>query len=1382
MSISLNKYTEALSRIKKVQSQYADYKKISKEKAAVVLEKENYQKQIKHADFVKVELEKRCDNCYHRVMTLLGDKQAPYSSKGALPNPHDFEQTVTRFSNLAQSIALSGGTEEEEIRAFKQAYADIKGHIRSSQSGSLSTSVLLDTVEREEQQKLANIEVKIAEQRNALREILGFDQSDINSYRKMLSEESSIFTTGIRFREKASCGIKLGSILMDVSDEEQTVISDIYPEFDCQNGKLAIPYVFPTNDPQYGEKANIYIEYDPNEKSVEQASIAIHQIILKMISENSAGALSLHGADLTETGIGRFLYINTYFEKALSGLRARDSALASLLSKCLCHKEATDREALSGMVQEEFEAVKKNERQQIYDGFVSQRYLYTYWGYSSLWGAEINREIRRVYMNSAPCAALGIHNIFVVSKKDIQEAKQRSEQRGSIVGSAEADWLDTLQIIKDHSHCFSFSKGGLCEMADVDGREIAVRLGDVQFSSLREYETAERELIETIKDLEVNRVEPFIDMNGAKEYDAEEISLGRYANDDSVIPVTKEQNIIVIFGDNSFDAEEKSRIMSSLLLAQIASTKPGQTRLSLASSRGNEYIMNVISGLEGEKDGIKYSLLEGTRDFSFQDKLSGWSRSIEEIGRTLIEKKRNASRKDGSHSKYDIYDLLEEDPTKHLRLVYDEYRNEGSVYTSIGFRSAASEIVKLVTLAKREHCGMQCLLSFEDENVADRLSDFKDSSIFEHVIVARDRGFFDHNNRRMKLSVLTNKDEAHFAAEKILAQYIENAFSSPSYEEIGFGSHTNEAADAILSIPVGRKDGVPFSMDFDCLGSGLFAHMVQGTSGSGKSALLFSLILNGAMKYSPDALNFYLLDFKDGTSFDSFRNSKHPIPHIKQLSVKNDAEDADTIFSNIEGEKLARSMLFKRYGVHNISEYNQAVAGKEPYMPRIIVIIDECQEAFGENGTASSTINDDLANRFSRLMNQVRAYGIHFVLTTQKISSGLFNKIGSQINGRCSFKMSNHVDAESLLAKDVAMELLKLPRYGVMLYSNDAGRSAVTVQVAHAYGKIGSFAEAIRSTYSTHTKPTFELGNGDALRVTADAMPAAVYNPIGTSSITIPLGKNCMREAEADLVFRRAQNQSLLLAGENEKLAANLIVSMMCSAMKTAPAESRFSVYSETLNNRVVSLCRTHLGHRAKVTVDADALMEEVYWEIIDRRERLKNAKEGETIVFDPWFVALDNVNSDILEETRSHTSYTTQKASPFNALPTLGGTAPEKTTRRELPEKHKLWQTVCESAGGVGIYLFVYIREPGSLPRAKNYFHHFNHLITFPCNSLLKSVQEKPGIELPFLSHWRHSALTSKLPLDANVCYYVTEAVDEERDQSEFYKIHKIRPYNLEE
>ncbi|WP_437204253.1 FtsK/SpoIIIE domain-containing protein [Planctomicrobium sp. SH664] len=230
-----------------------------------------------------------------------------------------------------------------------------------------------------------------------------------------------------------------------------------------------------------------------------------------------------------------------------------------------------------------------------------------------------------------------------------------------------------------------------------------------------------------------------------------------------------------------------------------------------------------------------------------------------------------------------------------------------------------------------------------------------------------------------------------------------------------------------IEIPLGRAGAT--KLQRMRLGKGTSQHMlVAGKTGSGKSTFLHILITNLALHYSPDEVNFYLIDFKKGVEFKSY--ASHQLPHARVIAVESDREFGVSTLQKLDEVLQERGELFRRHGVQDIAGYRNAT--NKP-LPRILLIVDEFQEFFVED----DKLGQSAALLLDRLVRQGRAFGMHVVLGSQTLGGAysLARSTLGQVAVRVALQCSE-ADAHLILSEEnTAARLLTRP--GEAIY-NDA--------------------------------------------------------------------------------------------------------------------------------------------------------------------------------------------------------------------------------------------------------------------------------------------------------------------------------------------------------
>jgi DNA segregation ATPase FtsK/SpoIIIE, S-DNA-T family len=231
-----------------------------------------------------------------------------------------------------------------------------------------------------------------------------------------------------------------------------------------------------------------------------------------------------------------------------------------------------------------------------------------------------------------------------------------------------------------------------------------------------------------------------------------------------------------------------------------------------------------------------------------------------------------------------------------------------------------------------------------------------------------------------------------------------------------------------IDVPLGRAGAMKLQ-NLD-LGRGTSQHvLISGKTGSGKSTLLHVLITNVALRYSPDEVELYLVDFKKGVEFKAY--SRHQLPHARVIAIESEREFGLSVLQRLDLELRARGDQFRRLGVQDLKGFRNAQPDEK--LARILLMIDEFQELFIED----DRIAQESALFLDRLVRQGRAFGIHVLLGSQTLG-GAYSLARSTI-GQMAVRIAlqcSESDAHLILSEDnTAARLLTRP--GEAIY-NDA--------------------------------------------------------------------------------------------------------------------------------------------------------------------------------------------------------------------------------------------------------------------------------------------------------------------------------------------------------
>lgn len=235
-----------------------------------------------------------------------------------------------------------------------------------------------------------------------------------------------------------------------------------------------------------------------------------------------------------------------------------------------------------------------------------------------------------------------------------------------------------------------------------------------------------------------------------------------------------------------------------------------------------------------------------------------------------------------------------------------------------------------------------------------------------------------------------------------------------------------------LRVPIGRAGAN--RLQYVRLGKGTSQHLlVAGKTGSGKSTFLHALITSAAMHYSPDEVQFYLIDFKKGVEFKSY--ATNDLPHARVIAIESEREFGHSVLGRLDEELRRRGELYRKAGVQNLADYREAHPGES--MPRILLVIDEFQELFVED----DKLAQDATLLMDRLVRQGRAFGMHVLLGTQTLA-GAFSIARStlgQIAVRVALECSE-ADSHLILSDERNTAARYLSRPGEAIYNDQNGQ------------------------------------------------------------------------------------------------------------------------------------------------------------------------------------------------------------------------------------------------------------------------------------------------------------------------------------------------------
>ena len=198
--------------------------------------------------------------------------------------------------------------------------------------------------------------------------------------------------------------------------------------------------------------------------------------------------------------------------------------------------------------------------------------------------------------------------------------------------------------------------------------------------------------------------------------------------------------------------------------------------------------------------------------------------------------------------------------------------------------------------------------------------------------------------------------------------------------------------------------------------------LIAGTTGSGKSVCINTIILSLLYRHTPEKCKFILIDPKmlELSTYEG-------IPHLL-CPVITEAKKAASVLGWVVKEMESRYRLMTKESVRNIDSYNSK--HKMP-MPYIVVVVDEMSDLMLVAGK-------EIENYIQKLSQMARAAGIHIIMATQRPSVDVITgTIKANFPTRISFQVTSKIDSRTILGEQGAEQLLGK---GDMLYMSSANR------------------------------------------------------------------------------------------------------------------------------------------------------------------------------------------------------------------------------------------------------------------------------------------------------------------------------------------------------
>lgn len=285
---------------------------------------------------------------------------------------------------------------------------------------------------------------------------------------------------------------------------------------------------------------------------------------------------------------------------------------------------------------------------------------------------------------------------------------------------------------------------------------------------------------------------------------------------------------------------------------------------------------------------------------------------------------------------------------------------------------------------------------------------------------------------------------------------------------------------AALICVVGQDERGPVTLDL--CASGPHA-LVAGTTGSGKSELLQTLVTGLALHQAPDRVSFLLIDYKGGAAFAEAAG----LPHTVGLLTDLDPQSTGRALRSLAAELARRERLLAGHGVRDVADLAPDVL-----LPRLVIVVDEF-----------ATLAEELPGFVSGLVGiaqRGRSLGVHLVLATQRPSGVVSPEIRANCSLRICLRTTDESDSRDVLGTPLAAAL-PLRRPG-RAYLRIGSAAPVLLQVARVAGGPDPRPAGVRVrqlAWPLGPPPAPTALPSPAARVTGDGRPVGDLARVATA-------------------------------------------------------------------------------------------------------------------------------------------------------------------------------------------------------------------------------------------------------------------------------------------
>lgn len=504
----------------------------------------------------------------------------------------------------------------------------------------------------------------------------------------------------------------------------------------------------------------------------------------------------------------------------------------------------------------------------------------------------------------------------------------------------------------------------------------------------------------------------------------------------------------------------------------------------------------------------------------------------------------------------------------------------------------------------------------------------------------------------------------------------------PTWEELK-GEIWEEKADERVEAVVGfDEENNPLTIWFGSRDGHNCSHgILAGTSGSGKSICCHFFISSLALRYSPDELNFYLIDGKRGTELGLYKE----LPHTRAIAMKAPPELMRNVLHDLCEEMNRRNDEFTKLpDCQNIEDYWKKSAEGKRRFPRLILLIDEYKGIYDGDDDGSAGANLGL------LVKQGRSAGVHVFLVSQGFADlrggvGITSEqILENIHLRVAMKMAAGAFVKEFGREGQDIIKRSVTTTGKILINDNAG--------AESYNHLGAVftVEKDKKPFHAALQPVFEkaktLGRTEAFVFDGNVPPLFIENRQlgilfgekkrpdekrmaeiarkkeseggfgignwyeGMGALLLWAGQKLNLSGHAQIMLARNPHENIFLLGNEQNIAHGMLAAFACAV---AVGNARIFISEHSPAGRpwseLLKTCATGLGSVCEVSCAGDESATTGIFDLwiveIERRAALPDAEKNQAPSWILFLSEADRLNA-IMRQRDTYGGYEDTPAS----------------------------------------------------------------------------------------------------------------------------------------